>query len=193
MKLCTIDACDNKLLARGMCNKHYRRMRAHGSPDALLYRESGAPDTPESIWERLTRRSFRAGECLLWQGAAGSSGYGVIRVDGRLVGTHRASYKALVGPIPEGMEIHHTCHTRNCIEPLHLEIVTVTQNRQARKGANAGSTSGVRGVYWNTRRRKWGAVAKADGRLHYAGHFDSLEDAERAAKALRKRLGFYGE
>lgn len=34
---------------------------------------------------------------------------------------HRASYEVHVEPIPDGMELHHTCEQRACINPDHLE------------------------------------------------------------------------
>ncbi|WP_371930528.1 HNH endonuclease signature motif containing protein [Streptomyces poriferorum] len=60
---------------------------------------------------------------------------------GRGVSTHRAAYELVVGPIPEGLVIDHTCHNRDatcaggicihhrCINPNHLEAVTQSENR----------------------------------------------------------------
>lgn len=31
--------------------------------------------------------------------------------------------------IPEGYEIHHDCKTRNCVNPAHLECITLAENR----------------------------------------------------------------
>jgi len=32
---CYIDGCGNPIAAKGLCSKHYRRFRAHGSPDIV--------------------------------------------------------------------------------------------------------------------------------------------------------------
>lgn len=42
--------------------------------------------------------------------------------------THRAVYKALVGHIPEGLVLDHLCRNRACINPGHLEPVTIRDN-----------------------------------------------------------------
>lgn len=41
---------------------------------------------------------------------------------------HRLSYEAHVGPIPKRLLLDHTCRMRCCINPDHLEPVTVQEN-----------------------------------------------------------------
>jgi hypothetical protein len=73
---------------------------------------------------------------LLWLGAL-SDGYGyfVRRVElgtqggqRRMYRAHVETYKWVVGPIPEGMFLDHTCYVRNCCAPWHLEPVTQAEN-----------------------------------------------------------------
>lgn len=44
--------------------------------------------------------------CWLWLGDI-RGGYGRMRVDGKLVSAHRASYEYHIGPIPDGMVLDH--------------------------------------------------------------------------------------
>ncbi len=77
------------------------------------------------------------GPCWVWEGAVtGKWGYGVIGVERksldswayRLDSVHRVVYEALVGPIPDGLEIDHLCRNVRCCNPAHLEAVTHAVN-----------------------------------------------------------------
>lgn len=63
-------------------------------------------------------------DCWPWQGAIGKLGYGTY---GTLF-AHRLSYEYLVGPIPAGTELDHTCRNKTCVNPAHLEPVTHREN-----------------------------------------------------------------
>ena len=39
MKVCSIEGCNNKILARGWCNKHYLRWKNNGDPLIIKYIE----------------------------------------------------------------------------------------------------------------------------------------------------------
>ena len=58
----------------------------------------------------------------------GSNNYAQIRREGKLVFAHRAAYELLYGPIPDGLEIDHTCNNPRCINTDHLEAVTHQEN-----------------------------------------------------------------
>jgi len=41
---------------------------------------------------------------------------------------HRVAWELIRGPIPSDMTIDHLCRNRGCVNPVHLEVVTATEN-----------------------------------------------------------------
>lgn len=72
--------------------------------------------------------------CWLWNGAINERGYGFLKVGSRTdnsrrtVKAHRFAYETVVGPVPDGLELDHLCRNRSCVNPLHLEPVTHSEN-----------------------------------------------------------------
>lgn len=84
------------------------------------------------------------GDCWLWTGRISRKGYGHMKVLRRVIGAHRAAWMAYRGDIPEGLVIDHLCRNRACVNPWHLEPVTVQVNTQ--RGDLAGVVGRHRGV-----------------------------------------------
>jgi hypothetical protein len=59
-----------------------------------------------------------------------SAGYGTKYrpSDRKQVRAHRWIWEQVVGPIPDGIEIHHRCENRACVRPDHLEALTAAQH-----------------------------------------------------------------
>lgn len=71
--------------------------------------------------------------CWRSTGSLTPKGYARFKFDDRSGSGHRFAYLALVGPIPEGLELDHRCRVRHCVNPTHLEPVTHLENLNRRK------------------------------------------------------------
>lgn len=89
------------------------------------------------------------------------------------------------------MKVDHTCHVRRCVNPKHLRLATHKQNLENHNGANCNSKSGVRGVHWEPKRKKWIAQVRHNGSKLYLGGFTDMSDAESAVVAKRQELHTY--
>ena len=66
--------------------------------------------------------------CWNWNGYTDRKGYGQFKMAGRAHWAHRVAYVLFVGPIPDGFQVDHTCCNTSCVNPHHLELVTLEEN-----------------------------------------------------------------
>ena len=142
----------------------------------------------DRFWSKVDKQDG----CWLWTAAKHSGGYGAFNVTlngkPRAAVAHRVSYELCVGPIPEGMLLDHICFNKLCVNPSHLRPVTSKQNMEHRQGAHVNSKSGVRGVSWEKRARKWIVRITHHSKSIYVGTYSDLRDAEAAAVSMRNEL-----
>lgn len=86
--------------------------------------------------------------CMQWEGKVNGDGYGQFGErlpDGRwtTVKAHRRAWEAFFGPIPTGLTIDHDCNNHGCINPDHMEVVTLAENIRRRDLRNPGYSRGT--------------------------------------------------
>ncbi len=71
--------------------------------------------------------------CWIWVFPAQTgAGYARVVINGQTYLAHRAMYEQEVGPIPDGLTIDHLCNVKACVNPAHLEAVTLQENIRRR-------------------------------------------------------------
>lgn len=147
---CSIEGCDGRVFAAGMCSRHYNRLRTTGSVEDGPRARGSLPDR---FWRQVDRRGKE--ECWPWLGKSQVKGYGTIGLGGRSGGkmlAHRVAWVLSQGDIPDaeghhGLVVRHSCDNPLCCNPAHLEIGSQADNvrdmdRRGRRisNAKAGST-----------------------------------------------------
>lgn len=83
-----------------------------------------------------SRSSLDENGCWIWKLDTRQRGYGKLKMDGKDILAHRASYQAFISPIPDGALVLHACDVPSCVNPEHLFLGTQKENIEdmVRKG-----------------------------------------------------------
>lgn len=117
-------------------------------------------------------------------------GYIKVRFENRLYLAHRIIWESVMGIIPEGMQIDHINHNRSDNRMENLRLVTHIENgmNQSRSVRNK---SGVTGVSWQSRDKKWKAVISKDRKTISLGYFNNFDDAVAARLSAEIEFGYH--
>lgn len=181
--ICELDGCGTPAISKGLCKLHYIRQWKTGTTELTGNRTTDPED-------RFRLDVDTSGDCHVWTGAKMPSGYGGLRVNGKVVYAHRYAWERTNGPIPDEKMIDHACHNRACVNIAHLRLATAEQNAWNKRGASSNSRTGVR----NVSRTKYGTyyIQLHTGSDSYFLHgYADIESARRDAEALRAEL--FGE
>lgn len=144
------------------------------------------PSTGEFTWVNpkgwRVKRGDRAGTLL-------GTGYVSIGISGKKYLAHRLAW-AFVHGIWPNCDVDHINQIKTDNRISNLRLASRTQN-MANCGKRVTNTSGVRGVTWSKRSRKWIARVQKDGKHGYVGSYRNLDDAADAVRTAYKKS--YGD
>jgi len=121
----------------------YNRLMASKKPGRTMVQDE-AYEVAFRFWSKVERTDT----CWNWKGLL-DNGYGMFSLThDKKVRAHRFSYQIMVCEIPEDKVIDHLCRNRACVNPEHMEVVTLKENILRGEGitaVNAKKTHCIRG------------------------------------------------
>lgn len=138
------ETCGKRAVGQGMCPMHYSRWKRHGDPLVTERRRFQYTDDLAADFWGLVDKSAGPDGCWPWKGTISVHGYG----SWHHTPAHRTSYRLVLGTIPDGLVLDHTCHDpaecsggpscqhRRCVNPAHLAPVPPEENVSARRSSN---------------------------------------------------------
>jgi hypothetical protein len=140
------------------------------------------------MWRVSPRRRTKAGD---FAGTTNSkNGYVYITIKRKTYLAHRLAWLYMTGKWPL-KDVDHKNRVRQDNSWANLRSASRSQNNANARLAKS-NTSGVKGVYWSKRAKKFIAQIKCGhAPVRYIGCFDNIEDAASAYAGEAKRL--FGE
>ncbi len=77
---------------------------------------------------RFWNKAIVNGDCFEWVAGKSRVGYGKFQLEGRTRLAHRVAYEMVYGDIPGQLTIDHLCMNKLCVNPMHMELVTLSEN-----------------------------------------------------------------
>ncbi len=130
---------------------------ANPPPALARLRTSALPAMTEKdilrFWKKVDTngptQSHMASPCWVWVRGKCTTGYGVFRLNGKTIRSHRVAWTIAQGPIPRELFICHHCDNTACCRPDHLFLGNNTDNMRDKtaKGRNNSPTGYKNGAY----------------------------------------------
>ena len=145
------------------------------------------PDTGIITWKKPTHFCVKVGEeagCLNAQ--TETVVYRWIQFNHIRYKAHRLACYMYYGIDPLEKEIDHIDGNGLNNKINNLRLATHSENARNRSMAKK-NTSGITGVHWNKKRKKWEAYIKVGYKQKFLGYFLNKEDAIQARKEAEKK------
>lgn len=152
------------------------------------------PGTGVFLWRNLPgndlkHRQWNAKNSGQVAGSVSKRGYVNIGINGVVYQAHRLAWLYVYGEWPRG-SVDHIDRNPSNNRIQNLRGANCRENSRNRRTPRH-SKSGVKGVHWNKKLKRWRAGIRVDGKMIHLGHFNEIEDAE--AAYTRATYEYFGE
>lgn len=144
---------------------------------------SYSPDTGAFVWAKSPAMPVKVGQAA---GTLDGRGYLQIKYRGRPILAHRLAWFYVHKEWP-AFDIDHINLDRTDNRIANLRIANRSQN-VCNRPLRSNNRSGLKGVYWHKRKKRWHADIRVDGKKTCLGYFDTPEAAHSAYRAAAVRL-----
>ena len=171
--------------------KNFIKMKAKPLPPLEELKEflDYNPDTGIFTWIKKPSNRVKVGQVA---GVMNSWTYYIqIRFKGTDYKAHRLAYYMYHGvdPLENLVDHKHNPKTNNKID--NLRLANNSQNQMHRVNLNRNNTSGVIGVYWNKKAKKWYSKIYYHSSQKHLGYFINKEDAIKARREAE--IKYFGD
>ena len=199
---CSVENCHNKIMAKGLCSKHYSQLRRYGK----IFKYSSRDKTNHiEILEDyaeiflIDKNNEICAKALIdlddvdkvknikWHRSdLQRSTYYCLSNDPEWKRIHRL----IMGVTDKNIVVDHINHNGLDNRKSNLRICTSGQNT-CNCLTSKNNKSGHKGVYWSKERKKWCAQISINNKTKGLGRYDTIEEAIEAREKAAKE--YYGE
>ena len=199
---CSVENCHNKVMAKGLCSKHYSQLRRYGK--IFKYSSRDKTNHIEILEDHaeiflIDKNNEICAKALIdlddvdkvknikWHRSdLQRSTYYCISNNSEWRRIHRL----IMGVTDKNIVVDHINHNGLDNRKSKLRICTSGQNT-CNCLTSKNNKSGHKGVYWSKERKKWCAQISINNKTKGLGRYDTIEEAIEAREKAAKE--YYGE